>query len=284
MKYLMLDTCVWWNLSTDHKEKTILTILDRLIKEDRIRLIVPDIVKDEIHRNREKIINELALTYKSYSKHAKQLGKIFGVDNSEYVKTIDEIDAKIENIPNEIVTNLTIVNSIFNHKNTIPININDEVKNRVIIRGITKKAPFLKSKNSTADAIIAEEFRVTSSNLFSLDASWIAFVTNNKSDFSDPRNPTRSHPDLQDCLGFDPRIEYSINIADLINKIQSGAISNEVVEHVARYPGYRELFCDSGGNHEFIDVGWIPAPYGGRTWHMKCEKCGLLYDTGEYFD
>lgn len=76
----------------------------------------------------------------------------------------------------------------------------------------------------------------------------------------------------------------SNNIAQLLNNIRDGAIPNEVVQHVGRHPGYRDLFCENGEAHEFIEAGWLPAPYGCRSWQMRCTKCGLLYDTGEVLD
>lgn len=284
MRYIMLDTCVWWNLSTDHKERTILNVLKEIVEKGDVRLIVSDIVRDEIDRNREEIKNRLAQTYHTYSKHSKRLMKIFEIKNEEYSNVITEIDKLIENIPEEIETNLSMIDALFANGGTMHLTVSDDIKFKVIQRGLSKVAPFHRSKNSVADAVIAEEFKMATQTLFKSGASWAAFVTDNKSDFSDPNNPTAPHPDLSDCFSHDQRLSYSINIAEVLNDIRKDSIPNEIVQHVNRHPGYRELFCEGGGNHNFIDAGWLPSPFGGRTWHKRCAKCGFLIDTGEMMD
>jgi len=284
MKYMMLDTCIWWNLSTDHKEGAILTVLKELVESGEVRLIVSDIVRDEINKNREEIKTRLAQTYHTYSKHSKILARIFKVKNEEYSKVLTEIDKLIKDIPEEIETNLTLIDTLFAHDGTMNLTVSDDIKFQVVQRGLYKVAPFHRSKNSVADAVIAEEFKMATQTLFKSGASWAAFVTDNKSDFSDPNNPTAPHPDLNDCFGYDQRISYSINIAEVLNSIKKDSLPNEIVQHVTMHPGYRELFCERGGNHNFVDAGWLPSPFGGRTWHKRCEKCGLLFDTGEMMD
>jgi hypothetical protein len=280
----MLDTCVWWNLLTDHKEKTILTVLKELVDTGEVRLIIPDVVKNEIKRNKENIRNNQAKTYKTHLKNAKDLLRIFDIEREEITLILDEISVKVDEMPDEIETNLKIAEFLFRNKDTVNIKISESVKSNSIQRGLDKRAPFHKSRNSVADAVIAEEFKLSAQNLLGSEASWIAFITFNKSDFSDPKNPRCPHTDLHDCFKFDPRISYSINVAQLINEIKDGTIPNEVVQHVDRHPGYRELFCEDGEAHDFKDVGWLRAPYGGMSWHLRCKRCGLLYDTGELLD
>jgi hypothetical protein len=284
MRYIMLDTCIWWNLSTDYKERAILIALKDLVDKGEVRLIISDIVRDEINKNREAIKNRLAQTYRTYSEHSKTLAKIFEVKNEEYSNVLTEIDKLIENIPEEIKTNLAMIDTLFADDGTIHLTVSDDIKFKVVQRGLNKVAPFHRSKNSVADAVIAEEFKMATQTLFQSGASWAAFVTDNKSDFSDPNNPKAPHPDLSDCFSYDQRISYSINIAEVLNSIRKDSLPNEIVQHVNRHPGYRELFCELGGNHHLIDAGWFPSPFGGRTWHKRCEKCGLLFDTGDMMD
>ncbi|MCW8838456.1 MAG: PIN domain-containing protein, partial [Thiovulaceae bacterium] len=164
-------------------------------------------------------------------------------------------------------------NKILNHKNTINLKINDEQYKEVVNMGINKKAPFIKDKNSVADAVIVCAFK----GFAQTNNGECILVTENKSDFSDVKDEREIHPEIRAYI--DCEFDYSINIADVINQIEPESVSEEVVEVVKATISQKVCV-----EHDFQDGCWRPSRYGGLTWHKICQKCGLYFDTGEAFD
>jgi hypothetical protein len=71
---------------------------------------------------------------------------------------------------------------------------------RVVERGLQKKAPFHHAKNSVAYAVLVETYRSLTAAAIADPADHYGFVTHNIKDFSDPTDHRKPHPDLQDCF------------------------------------------------------------------------------------
>ncbi|MDD3463175.1 MAG: PIN domain-containing protein [Sulfurospirillaceae bacterium] len=165
------------------------------------------------------------------------------------------------------------INKILKHQNTINLQINDTQYKEVVEMGINKKAPFIKDKNSVADAVIICSFK----NFAQAKNGECTLVTENTSDFSDIKDDRKIHPEIRAFIGCE--FDYSINIADVINQIEPEAVSKEVIEIVKAT--ISQKVCEE---HDFQDGCWRSSCYGGLTWHKICQKCGLYFDTGEAYD
>lgn len=58
MLHLLIDTCVWLDLSKDYRSQPLINALEDLVAANEIRLIVPQIVVDEFLRNKSRVIAE----------------------------------------------------------------------------------------------------------------------------------------------------------------------------------------------------------------------------------
>lgn len=77
-----------------------------------------------------------------------------------------------------------------------PIEPTDEERSRVFQRGLDKRAPFHRSRNSVADALLVELYARAISDA-DLGVGPHALVTTNSDDFSEPQGDKRlPHPDL----------------------------------------------------------------------------------------
>ena len=56
MTNLLIDTCVWLDIAKSSKGENLLHLLEQLINEDKIELIIPEIVITEFERNKERTI------------------------------------------------------------------------------------------------------------------------------------------------------------------------------------------------------------------------------------
>ncbi|TCM46929.1 PIN domain-containing protein [Kribbella sp. VKM Ac-2568] len=77
----------------------------------------------------------------------------------------------------------------------------DDERSRVVQRGLDKAAPFHRSRNSVADALLIELY-ASASGRADLSTDPHGFVTSNSDDFSTPQGDKREpHPDLANIFG-----------------------------------------------------------------------------------
>ena len=57
MKYILLDTCVWIDMAKLIYENDIYNMLNKLLDENQITLLLPDLVLDEWERNKQDDIS-----------------------------------------------------------------------------------------------------------------------------------------------------------------------------------------------------------------------------------
>jgi hypothetical protein len=92
--------------------------------------------------------------------------------------------------------NFTDILRLFENRRLLEPSVGD--RDRVLERGLAKKAPFLRGKNSTADAMLIEMYATFSRSLSDSD-DVCGFVTSNSKDFSQEKGDVRlPHPDIAD--------------------------------------------------------------------------------------
>jgi hypothetical protein len=78
--FLVIDTCVWLDLAKDYSQKPLLAALEELVRMGFVHLILPQIVRDEFVRNRERIIEESGRGIAGALRRAKELVAKFAED------------------------------------------------------------------------------------------------------------------------------------------------------------------------------------------------------------
>lgn len=189
MHLLMLDTCVWLDISTQKAELPMLTAIEHLVEDGVIKLLVPELVRTEFERNKDRVIESTRKRIASEIRAVKGMIQSFGGEGKNAaLETIDDVNHRLPILSEATQDSVNRVFRLFDLSFQTPIS--DTAKIKAAERAIAKKAPFHKQKNSVADAVLAEafhEFRVEQAANFES----FRFVTHNVTDFSgkDHRQP-----------------------------------------------------------------------------------------------
>jgi len=73
MTNLLIDTCVWLDIAKSTKGEKVLHLLEQLVNENKIELLLPQIVITEFERNKDRTI---ARAKKSVSEHLKKVREL----------------------------------------------------------------------------------------------------------------------------------------------------------------------------------------------------------------
>lgn len=206
MHLIMLDTCVWLDMSSQKTELPMLTALEHLVQDGGIRILLPDLVRAEYERNKERVIDATRKRLSAEFRVVKGVIESFGGDGKERaLETLDDVNHRLPILFEATQGTVKRVVKLFD--TAYEIQISDTAKIKAAERAIAKKAPFHKQKNSVADAVLAEvfhEFRTAHASEYET----FRFITHNVTDFSgkDHRKP---HDDFADI--FDDKISLFFN-------------------------------------------------------------------------
>lgn len=281
MIYLFCDTSVLLNLATDIKLYDVVVKIIELVEQGEVKLVLCDIIEHELQTHEDKIVEKRINSYRSHLKNTKNIYDFLSEDTLKTLKAeIEQAHADLDKMDGVLKKNLNEVLKLV--QNSILITNTQKNKKNVIQRAIDKKFPFHRDKNSVKDALISEAFEEFI-NDSPADMTRLYFITDNVNDFSDVNNKNLPHPDWED-LFVDGLVYYSVNIASVINEIHPDSIDQEIEEKIQERSA---AACVDGNSHKFDTTKgfWQNSRYGGGlSWHYRCEKCGITYDTGEYWD
>lgn len=296
MKYILLDTCVWIDMAKLIYENDIYNMLNKLLDENQITLLLPDLVLDEWERNKQDAIsNRQVKLFRDGMRQIKNLSVLVEPRYRDefnnllgYLTPTDQIlklraSEKIREFDN-------IIMNVNGKTNIVKLEITDEIKINTVRWAIDKKAPCHK-KSSMADALILFSGIKYFDNLGEIDNIEKIFITHNKQDFSSENNATMVHNDLQEIFEKG-NIKYCSSFARFMSEIENSIISYDKVEQVEKLIDIQrclsttyqsEPLCYRCGNTG-EPRGWKPSAIGGLTWHIYCNQCKALIDTGEFYD
>lgn len=215
MIFLCCDTNVWIDISNGHEPARLLDRLYSEIRDDNIKLLLPEIVVSEWNRNKnEKIIEKISKDTTNQTTSLTKLSEFleinenfmyrhkgdFSVFNDEVNGVLDnnptsEIRNKIDGLLKDLKThrgkieatakeNIKLVEDIFNHPNTVLLPTDEKSSKIVVQLAIEHKFPFDKKKekpkNTFADCLIFYQFI---NYLKENSLKNAHFVTANKEDF-----------------------------------------------------------------------------------------------------
>lgn len=221
MYRLLIDTCVWLNLAKDYRGEPILYALEQLCDQGEVELIVPNLVREEFDRNKDRARDENQRKLKSHVKLARQAVEAFTKeeDRATALQALD--NTKLQLGANHDVTRdmVTRIEELLVNPRAIPVENTAIHGSAAARRALEKSAPFHRNKNSVADAIIfeiyaemVEEGREEGDIIF-------GFVTHNTHDFSHPHGDNQlPHPDMALAFG-NQRSHYIIDEVKFIEEI-----------------------------------------------------------------
>lgn len=206
MHLILLDTCVWLDISSKKAELPMLTALEHLVEIEAIKILVPDLVKTEYERNKERVIDATRKRLSAECKLVKGIIESFGGDGKQVaLATIDDVNHRLPILSEANIASVNRVMKLLEFAIQIPIS--DSAKIKAAERAIAKRAPFHKQKNSIADAVLAEVFHeYRTDNTGSFES--FRFVTHNITDFSD-KDHRKPHADFAEI--FDGKTSMYFN-------------------------------------------------------------------------
>ncbi len=229
MHKILVDTCVWLDMTKDPEQQTLLNVVEELVKRKELTLLVPRIVVDEFARNKERIIKESSQSLSSVFKRVKYVVDKFGDPKKKkaVLEQLDNVDYKIPSLGESVITSVTRIEKLL--KDATIIETTDDIKLRAVQRAIEKRAPFHRQKNSINDALIIEIYATCIQDNNSTGIRF-AFVTHNKNDFSLPNgNDKIPHPDL--AMYFSKiKSKYYIKLAEAVHRIKPDLVTDIMIE------------------------------------------------------
>lgn len=230
MKYLLLDTNIYVDMiitrDKAHNPHLFENFL-KLLNSDKIKLIVPSVIKTETFRHINDEINNIGIDVKNLSSNIKNLHWINKAEElDKFNKDLSKLKDGVKSLRTEFDKNSdsyekhykSLFDKIFTNKNSITVNENMDIILKAKQREIHKKRPYhyRENKDSVADAIIAETL-INIGDIIKLDKDDIIyFVSKNKKDFSEEKNENILHKDIMNDIkekSVFKNIEYRLNLS-----------------------------------------------------------------------
>lgn len=291
--HLLIDTCVWLNLSIDPVAEEIVEQLEQLVNIESFTLVVPAIIEEEFERHKpehaKKLASKLSSRVRETLKYARQFNG--PEENEVLLPALETFIVRIEQVSTAAEKMIERIDKILRHPDNKRITSSSDLLEKTVRRGCDKKAPFINNKNSVADAVILESFLEFISKHAENHNCTFSFVTVNTNDFSDRKDNRKPHPELGEPFSSG-EVRFSINIADEINTLvntllpadtrSKNLLSNEIIQHVYSWPdaGLNLSICPRCKENKMEYIGGHPSQYGGWSVWQICRKCGFKWDTG----
>jgi hypothetical protein len=207
---LLIDTSVWLDLAKRRDGQKWIVPLRLLRFQGKLELLVPSLVVEEFERNRPRA--EAAVTANVLERFRllrMDLHEYGGDGSHEWLK---EMSHQIPLVSAMTLQNFSEISELLRGGHRVePTELEYE---RAVQRGLEKRAPFHREKNSVADALLVELYS-SEINSMGAEADRYCFVTSNYQDFSLPNGDRRQpHPDLA-ALFADDRSSYVYDVSGL---------------------------------------------------------------------
>ena len=195
MLHLLVDTSTWLDLSKRRDGQRWIVALRVLVHQEHVELLVPRVVIEEFQRNRGRVETAMTASVAQRFKLIKQdLDDFGGTSQEQALKLVQDLARHVPLIGAMTTRNFDEVLALLQQGRDLEPT--DETRRRIVERGLLKVAPFHRSRNSVADALLAELYAAEVTSV-DLEQEPHAFITTNSDDFSvaigDKRLP---HPDL----------------------------------------------------------------------------------------
>lgn len=256
MLHLLVDTSTWLDLSKRRDGQRWIVAIRVLVHQGALELLVPSVVIDEYERNRARVAASMTASIEQRFKLIKQdLDEYGGTDYEQALSLVDELAHEVPLIGAMTTRNFDEVLDLLRAGRTVEAT--DDDRRRVVERGLSKQAPFHRSRNSVADALLIELF-ASQTRTADLSTEPQAFVTSNSDDFSLPNGDRRQpHADLA-ALFASQGTDYGLGV-DGLNGILLDNFDEELTElflETAFQEEPRRLVEISAAEQELFDRIW----------------------------
>jgi len=197
--HILVDTSTWLDLSKRRDGQRWIVALRSLAHQGQVELLVPQLVVEEFERNRDRIEASMTASVAQRFKLIKEdLDQFGGTDSEHALQVIEGLAHQVPLIGAMTTRNFSEVLELLRQGKTVEPTEHEH--RRVVLRGLAKQAPFHRSRNSVADAVLVELYS-TAVDQADLAGEPHAFVTTNSDDFSAPQGDKRlPHPDLAEMF------------------------------------------------------------------------------------
>lgn len=195
MLYLLVDTSTWLDLSKRRDGQRWIVALRVFVHQGEVELLVPSFVVDEFERNRARIEASMTVSVAQRFRLIRQdLDDYGGTDSEHALKIIEDLARHAPLIGAMATRNFDDVLELLRTGRAVEASKTDFTA--VVKRGLAKQAPFHRSRNAVADAVLIELYASSISHV-DLSHDPHAFVTSNSEDFSLPGGDKRQpHPHI----------------------------------------------------------------------------------------
>lgn len=198
MLYVLADTNVWLDLAKDVNGQKLIVAVRVLVHEDRLVLLVPQLVLQEFERNRERVESDMTRSLSANFRRVRDEIEEYGQDGRD--AALAELDNLTQRVPliKQIATrNFDDVHELLTKGRSATPTPGDHAT--VVNWALEKTAPFHRSRNSVADALILTMYAAATADAEPDDH--FCFVSANTKDFSAVGGDHRlAHPDLADLF------------------------------------------------------------------------------------
>lgn len=210
---LLIDTSVWLDLAKRRDGQTWIMAVRSLVSEGTIELLVPAVILDEFERNRGPVATAMTVSVaERFRLLRRDIDAYGGEDPHDGLDLLDSLAHYVPLIGAMTTRNFTDIADLLHSGRRLTPTSDDYA--RVVQRGMEKKAPCHRSKNSVADALLIELYRSTLADA-DLASDLYCFATSNHDDFSGPTGDRRlPHSDLADLFVSD-RSDYLYQVEGL---------------------------------------------------------------------
>lgn len=234
MLRMLVDTSTWLDLARRRDGQRWIVALRVLIHQGQIELLVPPVIIDEFDRNRDRVATTMTSSVASRFRALRQDLLDYADDDEQSMRVIDDLSRHVPLIGAMTTRNFDEIRDLLVGGQVVTGS--ESVTRRVIDRGLEKRAPFHRGRNSVADALLIESYSDEVSG--AADADVYAFVTTNSDDFSLTQGDRR-HPHEDVAEVFDGvRSVFALGIDGLDSTMK--ACFGEDVEELFDDADFRE--------------------------------------------
>jgi hypothetical protein len=245
---------------------------------------VPDIVASEFAKNRSIVQKRLSDAMNSHLKNTRRIIANYPVlplkQQGAVVQGLNSIDGQLPAIREKAETELDLIEMLLNHSTTRHLQTSGNINDKAVKRGLAKKAPFTRNKNSLADALIIEMFAVAVCRRSSSDDVF-SFVTSNANDFSHKKDSRLPHPDIGHI--FDAKnVFYDTNIGAALNRLELGTVPDNIVSDLRESGEWLVPRCSNCARGLLSITDAEPSSFNeGWSYFLVCDNCGHRTYSGD---
>lgn len=266
--FLVFDADVLIKLGQHPGNMEAIAAIRTAVDSGKFRLVVPEAVQNAFNREKQKAADSYWNTQRAYVKNFRQLRHVLPI-SGEITTFADRLSAELNAYISDVPNTIEAIEALLSKGKMV--STTDAMKVEAANRVIQHKAPAVSARNSSVnDCIIWGIVKDAISA-----GGPLVFVTDNYTDFSDPKHNEKLHPDL--VAELPASAKYCYHSLEGFRKHHLHKVTIVV-------PPPASAICTAC--HNSISPHAIPRPshYGGWTYQLYCPNCQIYIDTGDPYD